>query len=317
MRIIRKFFNALVNLLKSIFRKLHKSSRKMEKNSLLYEAKIMCNIANGLTNYLFANHREYLNNEVKKYSISLLKIAVLRMDSCTVLLENGSSVFIAENNSKFIDPFSISTLVRSIYEVLAVHYYYFYLHPNDCYTNVLVSLWKMSGIKNRLTPDNCPIEFKDKYDNDKEIYSKLKVTVEDSEVYKKSSNQDLLKKSMKQLKLLKFQEEDNSYNVELVTYGPACKDIFAGTNLYKTHTFIYKLYSAISHPSYLNCIQVQEHNGAYNKYTETIFVGGILLLKRLIDNIIQVIPEGKEFVDSLPSNIKTCFDKWKLYEENQ
>ena len=107
----------------------------MEKNSLLYEAKIMCNIANGLTNYLFANHREYLNNEVKKYSISLLKIAVLRMDSCTVLLENGSSVFIAENNSKFIDPFSISTLVRSIYEVLAVHYYYFYLHPNDCYLN--------------------------------------------------------------------------------------------------------------------------------------------------------------------------------------
>ena len=41
---------------------------------------------------------------------------------------------------------------------------------------------------------------KDKYDNDKEIYSKLKVTVEDSEVYKKSSNQDLLKKHIESVK---------------------------------------------------------------------------------------------------------------------
>lgn len=316
---MRDIFKIIILKIKSFIRMIKvlitKSSNGHKESligmkSLLYEARQMCLIANDLLIFLNRNHPEIIKNDSKKYSLLILKAAIQRMDSCIVLLENGSSMFMTKNNIARIDPFSIACLVRSIYESMVVHYYYLYAHPNDCFTNILISLWKMSGIKNRLVIEPKEETLKIRYEHDKEEYDKLKEQIKLSEIYKSSTDQKLLKKAMNELVLLVFQKNGDLYDVKQTHYGTASKEIFAGTYLEPLSQSVYKFLSAISHPSYLNCIQTGEYSGLYNKYTETVFEGGIIFLKKLLDNILQVIPEGRDYITNLPQNKKICFSKW-------
>ena len=74
----------------------------------------------------------------------------------------------------------------------------------------------------------------------------------------------------------------------------------------------YKLLSAISHPSYLNYMQIKNYSGTYNKYTETTIEGGIIYLRRLMSDVLKVMPEGNQYIDTLSSNIKSWYNTWDL-----
>lgn len=284
------------------------------KDTLLHEAKLMCSIADGLIRFVNIKHPELLINERKKHSLFFLKNALLRMDSCIVLLEKGSSLLKCKDGSTYINPFSILTLIRSIYESLVVHYYYI-LVPNEEYvSDFLIRLWKMSGIKNRLVPEAYDLHFDDKYRNDSEWFSQNSNYILKSEIYEKASKNDrsIIKRAMVALTLLKISKKDNEYKINKTSYEKAGSEIFAGTSFEPRALIVYKLFSAISHPSYLNCIQTNAHEGSYNLYTENAFEGGIIYLKKLIDNVLQVIPEGQEYLDSQPTEIKQWFNSWEI-----
>ena len=92
----------------------------------------------------------------------------------------------------------------------------------------------------------------------------------------------------------------------------ACGEIFKGTFIEKSATIVYKLLSAISHPSYLNYMQIKNYSGTYNKYTETTIEGGIIYLRRLMSDVLKVMPEGNQYIDTLSSNIKSWYNTWDL-----
>lgn len=287
------------------------------KDTLLHEAKLMCSIADGLIRFVNIKHPELLKNERKKYSLFFLKNALLRMDSCIVLLENGSSLLKCKDGSMFINPFSILTLIRSIYESLVVHYYYILIPGEKCVSDTLICLWKMSGMKNRLTVAADVPAFHEKYCLEKAEYEILKDNIKKSVVYTNTSDdeQKLLRKAMKELSLFKITKNGRKYVVTPSSYGKACSDIFSDTSIETKALIIYKHLSAISHPSYLNCIQTRAHDGSYNHYTETTFEGGIIYIKKLIDDVLQVIPEGQKYIGSLSLNQRTHFAKWELKQK--
>lgn len=287
------------------------------KDTLLHEAKLMCSIADGLIRFVNIKHPELLKNEKKKYSLFFLKNALLRMDSCIVLLEKGSSLLKCKDGSTYIDPFSIMTLVRSIYESLVVHYYYIYTPQEGCVADILIRLWKMSGMKNRHIKemkDIIPLDLKDKFLRENKKYNESIKHVKSSEIYKNTSKDGrvLLDKAMNELISLKIRKESDEYIVEQISFSKAYQDIFSDTTLRQKASIIYKHLSAISHPSYLNCIQSREHDGTYNSYVEVGFEGGIIYLRKLIADVIKVIPETEQYVASLSTEKKVWLKAWEI-----
>ena len=291
-----------------------KNTSLMDKETLLTLATQMCNIANGLLNFMNNKHTEHINNARKKSSIFFLNNALHRMDSCVVLLKYGSLSLKGKYETPYTDPFSMTILVRSIYESLVLHYYYILLPQEEHVSDVFIGLWKMSGMYNRLKEDMSETIFSTKYQKEKDEYQRLKSMVMSSVLYKNASREtkNLLDLAMKELKILKVQTDIDSYKIKKMTYGMACGEIFKGTFIEKSATIVYKLLSAISHPSYLNYMQIKNYSGTYNKYTETTIEGGIIYLRRLMSDVLKVMPEGNQYIDTLSSNIKSWYNTWDL-----
>lgn len=213
-----------------------------------------------------------------------------------------------------MDPFSMATLVRSIYESLVLHYYYILLPQDEHVSDVFIGLWKMAGMYNRLKEDMSKTIFCFKYQKEYDEYQRLKSMVTLSALYENAPRETkkLLDLAMKELKILKIQVNVDSYIIKKMSYGMACGDIFKGTSIENSASIVYKLLSAISHPSYLNYIQIKAHNGTYNKYTEIIIEGGFIYLRKLISDVLKVLPEGNQYMDTLPSNIKSWYNAWDL-----
>lgn len=286
------------------------------KDTLLHEAKLMCSIADGLIRFVNIKHPELLKNKRKKYSLFFLKNALFRMDSCIVLLENGSSLLKCKDGSTYIDPFSILILVRSIYESLVVHYY-ICAPQEDCVADILIRLWKMSGMKNRHTKEMnniIPKDLKDKFLRENQEIKESKTYVTSSEIYKNTSKEGraLLDKAMNELISLKIRKESDEYIVEQISFSKAYMDIFSDTTLRQKASIIYKHLSAISHPSYLNYIQSRKHDGAYNSYVEIGFEGGIIYLRKLIADVVKVIPESEQYISSLSTDKKDWLKAWEI-----
>lgn len=292
--------------------KAEKNKSLTDKDTLLTWAIQMFNIANGLMNFM--NNPKYLKNAKKKYSIFFLNNALHRMDSCIVLLKHGSLLLEEKDETPYIDPFSMSTLVRSIYESLVLHYYYILLPQDEHVSDVFIGLWKMAGMYNRLKEDMSKTIFCSKYQKEYDEYQRLKSMVTLSALYENAPRETkkLLDLAMKELKILKIQVNVDSYIIKKMSYGMACGDIFKGTSIENSASIVYKLLSAISHPSYLNYIQIKAHNGTYNKYTEIIIEGGIIYLRKLISDVLKILPEGNQYMDTLPSNIKSWYNAWDL-----
>lgn len=285
-----------------------------EKETLQNWAIQMCRIADGLLNFMNEVHSESLNNSKKKYSFFFLNNALHRMDSCIVLLKYGSLLLKGKDETPYVDPFSMITLVRSIYESLVIHYYYILLPQEETVSDIFIGLWKMSGMYNRLKEDMSKTIFSYKYQKEKDGYQRLKSMVMSSALYKNSPREtkNLLKLAMKELKILKIQTDGNSYKIKKISYEMACEEIFKETSIENMAAIVYKLLSAISHPSYLSHIQIKKHNGTYDKYTETIIEAGIIYLRKLISDVLKVMPEGNQYIDTLPSNIKSWYNAWDL-----
>ena len=240
--------------------KAEKNKSLTDKDTLLTWAIQMFNIANGLMNFM--NNAEYLKNAKKKYSIFFLNNALHRMDSCIVLLKHGSLLLEEKDETPYIDPFSMATLVRSIYESLVLHYYYILLPQDEHVSDVFIGLWKMAGMYNRLKEDMSKTIFCSKYQKEYDEYQRLKSMVTLSALYENAPRETkkLLDLAMKELKILKIQVNVDSYIIKKMSYGMACGDIFKGTSIENSASIVYKLLSAISHPSYLNYIQIKAHN---------------------------------------------------------
>lgn len=245
--------------------KAEKNKSLTDKDTLLTWAIQMFNIANGLMNFM--NNAEYLKNAKKKYSIFFLNNALHRMDSCIVLLKHGSLLLEEKDETPYIDPFSMATLVRSIYESLVLHYYYILLPQDEHVSDVFIGLWKMAGMYNRLKEDMSKTIFCSKYQKEYDEYQRLKSMVTLSALYENAPRETkkLLDLAMKELKILKIQVNVDSYIIKKMSYGMACGDIFKGTSIENSASIVYKLLSAISHPSYLNYIQIKAHNVGCSK----------------------------------------------------
>lgn len=283
-------------------------SYNLDKNFLIEWAINICSIAEGVTYFVRKEHPEYTSTEKRLISQFMVQEAMLRLDSAIVLLENGSTILRTKEDSAYIDPFSIMTLVRSIYEIMAFHHYYIYLPNEDTISDVLFKLWKMSGISNRLSVIPDAPDLKEKYNQCQTEYEKLKQEIEESEFFKKAKQPKIIKNAMTQLKLLKIKHDSDGYNVETISYENASEEVFKNTAAERNAKIIYKHLSSISHPSYMNVLQLGAHDGTFNKFTQDQIIRGIQFLKKLLEEMVEVIPEAKEYIENLSPGLKNCYD---------
>lgn len=287
------------------------NTRQISKEELLYVSERMYSFIMDMVNFVQTNNKQCLNCEKKAISHFVMQNAMLRFASAITLLRYGAYTMPLRDGSPYIDPFSILTLVRAIYENLAFHHYFIYLPQDEKVSDVLIKLWKMTGIRNRIGDSFQKSAFKEKSERNAFEYEELKKSIKESDVFVNSSNKDLLRESMKSLKLLKFTCDDGLYAVEKISYSEAGNEIFKDTSLEGISKILYGYFSAISHPSYLNT-QVTFYDGRYNKFVQTSFVGSIGFMRKLIDEMSVVIPELQTFIDNLSEEEKALFESCKF-----
>lgn len=284
---------------------------QISKEELLYVSEQMGSLIMGMIDFVQTNNKQCLNCEKKAISQFVMQNAMLRFTSAITLLRYGTYTMPLRDGSPYIDPFSILTLVRAIYENLAFHHYFIYLPQDDKVLDVMIKLWKMTGIRNRIGDSFLKSAFKEESEQYALEYEDLKKSVKASDVFVNSSNKDLLKESMKSLKLLKFTCEDGLYAVEKISYSEAGNEIFKDTSLEGISNILYGYFSAISHPSYLNT-QVSFYDGRYNKFVQTAFVGSIGFMRKLIDEMKVIIPELQTYIDNFSEKDKALFESCKF-----
>ena len=100
---------------------------QISKEELLYVSEQMGSLIMGMIDFVQTNNKQCLNCEKKAISQFVMQNAMLRFTSAITLLRYGTYTMPLRDGSPYIDPFSILTLVRAIYENLAFHHYFIYL----------------------------------------------------------------------------------------------------------------------------------------------------------------------------------------------
>lgn len=231
----------------------------------------------------------------------------LQMATSTVesILSLAKGITWGQHQTILIDTNACASLVRSLYERAFIYRNIFITTNNIEERDLLLYIWEIRGLNNRLNLKNVPEQFNAHQENDRQEVFKLRKRlyemVEKMDTTKSSREQisNAIKKDTAQIKGFKFIKEDGKIiKFENISLEESTKYFFDDSSMRDTYTYL----SLTSHPSYLGLLQFGIRYKNRNDESELIYIYLSLtyhLLSEITLDFCRATTKAQKFYDKL------------------
>lgn len=231
----------------------------------------------------------------------------LQMATSTVesILSLAKGITWGQHQTILIDTNACASLVRSLYERAFIYRNIFITTDNLEERDLLLYIWEIRGLNNRLNLKNVPEQFNAHKENDRQEVFKLRKIlyemVEKMDTTKSSREQisNAIKKDTAQIKGFKFIKEDGKIiKFENISLEESTKYFFDDSSMRDTYTYL----SLTSHPSYLGLLQFGIRYKNRNDENELIYIYLSLtyhLLSEITLDFCRATTNAQKFYDKL------------------
>ena len=201
----------------------------------------------------------------------------LQMATSTVesILSLAKGIHWGQDQTILIDTNACASLVRSLYERAFIYRNIFITTDNLEERDLLLYIWEIRGLNNRLNLKNVPEQFNAHQENDRqevfklrkrlyEIVGKMETTKDSREQIANAINKDTA-----QIKGFRFIKENGKIiKFENISLEESTKYFFDDSSMRDTYTYL----SLTSHPSYLGLLQFGIRYKNRNDENELIYI---------------------------------------------
>lgn len=231
----------------------------------------------------------------------------LQMATSTVesIISLAKGITWGQHQTILIDTNACASLVRSLYERAFIYRNIFITTDNLEERDLLLYIWEIRGLNNRLKLKNVPEQFNAHKENDRQEVFKLRKRlyemVEKMDTTKSSREQisNAIMKDTAQIKGFKFIKEDGKIiKFENISLEESTKYFFDDSSMRDTYTYL----SLTSHPSYLGILQFGIRYKNRNDENELIYIYLSLtyhLLSEITLDFCRATTNAQKFYDKL------------------
>lgn len=250
----------------------------------------------GLLDYIRENPSICGTPKYKAVSQLMLQMSLVKLSSVIKLVEQPILLFASSAEVPYVDPMSLVSIERAIYELLAMHHFLFIENKTNEQKDFATKVWKVSGLSNRsniVLSGNIQARYQSKQDDELAAIESLKDEIHNSRFYKETNDKGRHKidDSCKKLKPLFISESEGKIEIHSVTFADACKYLYPQNSDNSVDKFAYKLMSFQSHPSYLGILQFGQQGNAPTCYWSATIKGAAHYCAKMIKETAMVVPE--------------------------
>lgn len=272
-------------------------------NSLMV-AHLTSKVGFGLMDYIRENSSICRTTKYKDISQLMLQMSLVKLGSAIKLVEQPIHLMASSVEVPYVDPMSLVSIERAIYELLAMHHFLFIENKTNEQKDFATKVWEVSGLSNRsniVLPGNIQARYQSKHDDELAAIESLKDEIHNSRFYKETNDKGRRKidDSCKKLKPLFISESEGKIEIHSVTFADACKYLYPQNSDNSVDKFAYKMMSFQSHPSYLGILQFGQQDNAPTCYWSATIKGAAHYCAKMIKEIVMVIPEISMILERL------------------
>jgi len=231
----------------------------------------------------------------------------LQMTTTTVesILSVAKGIHWGKHQAVLIDTNACASLVRSLYERVFIYRNIFLSSDNLDERDLLLYIWEMRGLNNRLNLKNVPVQFVSNQANDWQEVVRLRKKLYDivcnlhTTKIARDQISNAINKNTAQIKGFRFiKEGDVILNFENISLEESTKYFFEDTSMRDTYTYL----SLTSHPSYLGVLQFGIRYKDRNDENELIYIYLSLtyhLLSEAVLDFCKATTNAKKYYDKL------------------
>lgn len=231
----------------------------------------------------------------------------LQMATSTVesILSLAKGIHWGQHQTIIIDTNACASLVRSLYERAFIYRNIFITTDNLEERDLLLYIWEIRGLNNRLNLKNVPEQFNAHQENDRQEVFKLRKRLYEiigkMETTKNSREQiaNAINKDTAQIKGFRFIKENGKIiKFENISLEESTKYFFDDSSMRDTYTYL----SLTSHPSYLGLLQFGIRYKNRNDENELIYIYLSLtyhLLSEITLDFCRATTNAHKFFDKL------------------
>lgn len=251
--------------------------------------------------------KEWRKENMKAMEADCISQCNFQMAICTAesILSLAKGINWAQYNSVFIDINACACLVRSLYERAFIYRNIFITPDNKLERDLLLYIWEIRGLNNRLNLKDIPEQFNANQENDRQEVLKLRKRlyemVGQMDTTRNSRDQisNAINRDTAQIKGFKFIKEDSKIiKFENISLEESPKYFFDDSSMRDTYTYL----SLTSHPSYLGLIQFGIRYKNRNDKNELIYIYLSLtyhLLSEITLDFCRATTNAHKFYDKL------------------
>ena len=227
-------------------------------------------------------------------------------------LSMGIDIYPGQTENKVIEPTSIISVVRSVYERMFIFLCIYVLPETREEQDIFFYIWLIKGLKNRqnieATEQYKEKQLKEKEEIENEI-EKIQIITNSLNIKRKAkekileiaNDEDLTPKGYKFIK----NSNNKIVGIKKISLSGASKELFG-----KNFPPIYRFFSMHTHPSYLGTLQFSQlFDGKEDKSFMLILLKSIALFQgKIIHDFVSTIEGAKEIYNNLPSEDRDYCD---------
>lgn len=272
-------------------------------------ADLVCKVGFGVLDFIGKHPNECRNTVHKNISQLMLQMALVKLESIITLVKHPIELKLDKSSCPFIDPMSLVSTERSLYELLVVHHVILVQNKTTEQKEIAIKVWENAGLSNRLNllPSEILSDEANKIiaNDTNTIESNYKFIFE-SRLYKSldEKGKNIIKKSCKKLKPIYFIEDQSKIAVHQVTFDGAYKILYSIDEDESIAMAQYRKMSFLSHPSFLGVLQFGLQSGAPDSYCSEPIMSSAHFCAKMIKEVVALIPESSPTFLNL--DIKHC-----------
>lgn len=264
-------------------------------DALLF-ANLTLKVGFGLLDFIRENPSICRTLEYKSISQLMLQMSLVKLGSVIKLVEHPIHVFTSSTAIPYVDPMSLVSIERSIYELWAMHHFLFMKNVTTEQKDFAIKVWKVSGLSNRsniIMPAEMQEQYQSKQNAELASIETLREEIHNSRFYNETNDKGRSKidNSCKKLKPLFITETAGKIEIHTIAFADAYKYLYPHNRDASVDKFAYNMMSFQSHPSYLGILQFGQQVNAPTCYWSATIVGSAHYCAKMIKETTIVIPE--------------------------
>lgn len=250
-------------------------------------------------------------NEKENFAFYMFQQQLVNIKSI-LELSMGIDIYSGQTENKVIEPTSIISVVRSVYERMFIFHCIYVLPETREEQDIFFYIWLIKGLKNRqnieATEQYKEKQLKEKEEIENEI-EKIQIITNSLNIKRKAKEKILKIANDKDLtpKGYKFIKNSNNkiVGIKKISLSGASNELFG-----KNFPPIYRFFSMHTHPSYLGTLQFSQlFDGKEDKSFMLILLKSIALFQgKIIHDFVSTIEGAKEIYNNLPSEDRDYCD---------